>query len=487
MLDCTVTARGFEMHIKTKEGQNYVLTAQRKQDVDDWVSAIKDACNAATGGTWGGASPRKTMAPGMLAALGSGGTIRSPGGKSGKRGWAVKKGKKRYLILRPGELVYFDKEVTGDSPAEKPKGVIRLASASTNEVSSTCFLVRSEGMTQGWVFELSTASEASAWLTAIAQAIMDARVQLESGLSMSGWMVKKGKRRWFALKKGVLYWYNEVQPVESVNEQTANGCLSLKRCRVAQIEGQRFGIVVTPHQDTGEKPVEFSCYTDAEMKEWMDALKAGQAEHSQSTFVDPFASSGNGLVFGRRIEEVLAREGTTVPNIVTCCCEFLRLTALESPGIFRLSGSSNNINRLRDIFDAGEVVDFAHQEECELDSIAGVLKLYVRQLPEPPLMFANYQAFLEASDNPTAIRDLILKLPKPYYDFVVYLCHFLADIVALSDRNQMTPSNMAIVMGPNLLRPREEDLMSGLKDTPKVLNLTKTILSNMETVFPDGA
>jgi hypothetical protein len=41
LTDCVVTARGFDMQIRTKEGVIYTLTAARKQDVDDWVSAIK--------------------------------------------------------------------------------------------------------------------------------------------------------------------------------------------------------------------------------------------------------------------------------------------------------------------------------------------------------------------------------------------------------------------------------------------------------------
>lgn len=41
LTDCVVTARGFDLQIRTKEGVIYTLTATRKQDVDDWVSAMK--------------------------------------------------------------------------------------------------------------------------------------------------------------------------------------------------------------------------------------------------------------------------------------------------------------------------------------------------------------------------------------------------------------------------------------------------------------
>jgi hypothetical protein len=462
MLDCAVTARGFDLNIRTKEGVMYVLTAGRKQDVDDWASAIKDACNAAQ-------------------------QMRSSAGKVGmsssfvdtsKRGWAVKKGKKRFLVLKQGELLYFDREQSGagDSFSDKPKGTIKLATASANEVTSGSFLVRSEGSKDGWVFETPEASE---WVVAISASI--GNVSADSGLSHSGWMVKKGKRRWFALKKGTVMWFNDVQA--AVDQESANGFLLLKRCRIVEDAKSRT-ITVTPHAESGEKPLEVVCYNSSDLAGWLHALKGGQADAAQTTMVDPFASTGNGLVFGRPIEEVLEREGTTIPQIVTLCCEYLREVAMEHSGVFRLSGSSGEINKLRDVFDAGEVVDF-FADEVDRDCVAGLLKLYIRQLPEPPLSFGLYKDFLAVNDDPTGLRDLVDQLPQHNYDFLVYLIGFLGDIAELSEVNQMTPSNIAIVMGPNLLRQREGegDLVSGLKDTPLMLSCCKNLVAHRATIF----
>ncbi len=482
MTDCSVTARGFDLQIRTKEGVVYVLTAQRKQEVDDWVTAIKDACAAVGGGgsasgNGGGASSVMSRKSGVVPAAGRAGS----GGMASletKRGWAVKKGKRRFLVLRAGELLYFDKEHLGTGEiTDKPKGSIRLATASANEVTVNTFLVRSEGSTEGWVFETP---EAGAWVKALN--VFIAAASTDGGLSHSGWMVKKGKRRWFALRKGLLMWFSEVQA--QVDPEQANGSLLLKRCRVVE-DSKTKTIVITPHADMNEKPLELVCYTPGEMSEWLSALKGGQADASQTTMVDPFASTGTGLVFGRPIAEVLEREQTQVPNIVTTCCNYLRDTAIEHSGLFRLSGSAASINKLRDAFDAGEDVDFA-KEEVDLDSVAGLLKLYIRQLPEPPLTFELYKEFLAAHDNPTNLAALVLRLPQHQRDFTIYLLDFLCEIAALSDRNQMTPSNIAIVMGPNLLRPRdgEGDLVTNLKETPIMLSCCKTLVASWEQIRP---
>ena len=490
MTDCVATARGFDLHVRTKEGVVYILTATRKQDVDDWVNAIKDACVAANGGGAVGGSNSSGGVSSGGSGIGSngGGAVRASvmvgggaggfGGLESKRGWAVKKGKRRFLVLRAGELLYFDKEQSGSGePADKPKGSIRLATASANEINSNSFLVRSEGSTEGWVFETP---ESGAWVKALTAFINLASSSGE--LSHSGWMVKKGKRRWFALKKGLLMWFTEVQA--QADAANANGSLLLKRCRIVE-DAKTKTIVITPHAEMNAAPLEVVCYTAQELSDWYAALKGGQADASQTTMVDPFASTGTGLVFGRPIAEVLAREKTEVPNIVTVCCDYLREVALEHPGIFRLSGSAASINKLRDAFDAGESVNFA-EEEVDLDNMAGLLKLYIRQLPEPPLTFNLYKDFLAAHDNPTALKELVKRLPKQCLDFTVYLLDFMCEIASLSERNQMTPSNISIVMGPNLLRQRdgEGDLVSNLKETPLMLSCCKNLVANWADIRP---
>ena len=485
MMECAVTTRGFDLHIRTKEGELYVLTAPRKSEVDDWASAIKDSCNAARVSV-GGASNASGGIQNLGVSSGFGNNLGASGGGGGapqpKRGWATKKGKRRYLVLRTGELLYFDREQSGfgDAYTDKPKGSILLATAQATEVTPGSFLVRTEGSKEGLVFETP---EASGWVVAICAFV--ALSVADSGLSHSGWMVKKGKRRWFALRRGTLMWFNDVQA--SVQEDGANGTLLLKRCRIVDDVKART-ILITPHAETGEKPLEISCYNAGDMTAWMSALKGGQAAASQTTMIDPFASSGKGLVFGRPIEEVLQREGTLVPNIVTSCCEFLRETALEHSGLFRLSGASNTINKLRDAFDAGDVVDFlaGDDDEVEIDVVAGLLKLYIRQLPEPPLSFDLYTRFLDAADNVDELANLVQLLPDANYDFCVYMMDFLGEIASLSDRNQMTPSNIAIVMGPNFLRQRdgEGDLVSGLRETPVMLKVFGNLVANHETVFP---
>lgn len=76
-------------------------------------------------------------------------------------------------------------------------------------------------------------------------------------------------------------------------------------------------------------------------------------------------------------------------------CVGLLLYHMNEEGLFRISGSSSKIKKLKNAFDAGIV----NIEEYYRDAhtIAGVLKCYLRELPEPLLTFELYEEWINAS------------------------------------------------------------------------------------------
>ena len=58
-------------------------------------------------------------------------------------------------------------------------------------------------------------------------------------------------------------------------------------------------------------------------------------------------------VFGVSLEDLLKRDGSAIPLVVYQCIQAVDLFGLEVEGIYRLSGSSNHVSKLRSIFDNG--------------------------------------------------------------------------------------------------------------------------------------
>jgi hypothetical protein len=73
-------------------------------------------------------------------------------------------------------------------------------------------------------------------------------------------------------------------------------------------------------------------------------------------------------VFGVSLEDLYARDGTAVPMIVYQCFQAIELFGLDMEGIYRLSGSANHINQMKQLFDNGELASFTWNQGLVLTS-----------------------------------------------------------------------------------------------------------------------
>ena len=74
------------------------------------------------------------------------------------------------------------------------------------------------------------------------------------------------------------------------------------------------------------------------------------------------------------------------------CCNFL--IGLKEVGIFRLPGQASRIQTLKELYDAGSQEDFLQNEDVH--TVASLLKLYLKELPEPVVPFVLYSSYTEA-------------------------------------------------------------------------------------------
>jgi len=179
-----------------------------------------------------------------------------------------------------------------------------------------------------------------------------------------------------------------------------------------------------------------------------------------------------------------------VPYIITHSISFLEQKALGLEGIFRLSGNHSLIAELKTRFDKGEKVDF-FKENLDPHTVAGLLKLYFRELPEPLLTFDLYDMFLAAvSINEPATQLLQVKkvlqfLPRINQIVVVCLASFLHQVHQRCEENKMHPANLAIIFAPNLLRCENNDIGIMIEDTPYANELMIIFLQHFDTLFKD--
>uniref|UniRef100_A0A8D1K535 ABR activator of RhoGEF and GTPase n=1 Tax=Sus scrofa TaxID=9823 RepID=A0A8D1K535_PIG len=166
-------------------------------------------------------------------------------------------------------------------------------------------------------------------------------------------------------------------------------------------------------------------------------------------------------VFGVKISVVTKRERSKVPYIVRQCVEEVEKRGIEEVGIYRISGVATDIQALKAVFDANNKDILLMLSDMDINAIAGTLKLYFRELPEPLLTDRLYPAFMEgiALSDPAAkencMMHLLRSLPDPNLITFLFLLEHLKRVAEKEPVNKMSLHNLATVFGPTLLRPSE--------------------------------
>ncbi|XP_067399272.1 rho GTPase-activating protein 4 isoform X2 [Emydura macquarii macquarii] len=194
--------------------------------------------------------------------------------------------------------------------------------------------------------------------------------------------------------------------------------------------------------------------------------------------------------FPTDLEAFVQESGQAIPLVVQSCVRFINLHGLQHEGIFRVPGPQARVNEIREAFERGE--DPLAGSSCprDLDSVAGVLKLFFRGLQKPlvppdafPELLATAQ--LESpAERISHLRTLVGRLPAPVVVVLRYLFAFLNHVSQYSDENMMGPYNLAVCFGPTLAAAPDLDPVSA---QPHANEAVKWLIQHPEAVFPEAS
>ncbi|XP_045500115.1 rho GTPase-activating protein 4-like [Colias croceus] len=160
---------------------------------------------------------------------------------------------------------------------------------------------------------------------------------------------------------------------------------------------------------------------------------------------------------GRRRGQFAPPLDDTLPLVLTSCVRVIAGYGLRQQGIFRVSGSQVEMQALRAAFERGEDPLARVRDASDMNSVCGLLKLFLREL-RPPLLPPQLQGRLlrvAALPDDAAfarrLREALAVLPPPALLVLRYLFAFLHHLHEHSDANMMDAWNLAICLGPTLL------------------------------------
>uniref|UniRef100_A0A672YLE4 Rho GTPase-activating protein 44 n=1 Tax=Sphaeramia orbicularis TaxID=375764 RepID=A0A672YLE4_9TELE len=194
--------------------------------------------------------------------------------------------------------------------------------------------------------------------------------------------------------------------------------------------------------------------------------------------------------FGKSLEEHLNISGREIAFPIEACVTMLLECGMQEEGLFRVAPSASKLKKLKASLDCG-VLD-VQEYSSDPHAIAGALKSYLRELPEPLMTTELYDEWIQASniqDMDKRLQALMAaceKLPTDNLNNFRYLIKFLAKLSEYQDANKMTPGNMAIVLGPNLLWTHTEPNMTEMMTTLslQIVGIIEPIIQHADWFFP---
>ena len=164
-------------------------------------------------------------------------------------------------------------------------------------------------------------------------------------------------------------------------------------------------------------------------------------------------------LFGTDIAVSAKREKRAVPFIVTSCVREVERRGISEVGIYRVSGSAVDVAKLKKAYESNPYEAEQMLKECDVHSVAGTLKLYLRDLPESLFTTQIYQEMFKVYQSGGKSADylaLFSKIPQsPNQACIVFLIEHMVRVSQHERQNKMSLHNLATVFGPTMLHDRE--------------------------------
>lgn len=178
-------------------------------------------------------------------------------------------------------------------------------------------------------------------------------------------------------------------------------------------------------------------------------------------------------VFGFNIVSTLDDEQNTIPKIVRKCVNEIEKRGMNIVGIYRVSGNAKKKRLLKAEFDRdSNAVDVSEESGVDCNVLTGIIKDYLRELPEALIPETALKIIREAKDSEVSpnmnkrqniLCELLRKLPYGSRATLIYIMDHLIRIQEKRDVNKMDMTNLSVCFGPVLMCPPSTQVVLDFK------------------------
>ncbi|KAM5222405.1 ralA-binding protein 1 [Ctenodactylus gundi] len=160
-----------------------------------------------------------------------------------------------------------------------------------------------------------------------------------------------------------------------------------------------------------------------------------------------------GIPLADAVERTMMCDGVRLPAVFRECVDHVEKHGMRSEGIYRVSGIKSKVDELKAAYDREESPNL---EEYEPNTVASLLKQYLRDLPENLLTRDLLPRFEEAcgrgteSEKVQEFQRLLRELPECNCLLVAWLVVHMDHVIAQELETKMNIQNISIVLSPTV-------------------------------------
>ncbi|WFD19707.1 rho GTPase-activating protein [Malassezia caprae] len=196
-------------------------------------------------------------------------------------------------------------------------------------------------------------------------------------------------------------------------------------------------------------------------------------------------------VFGVPLRELHIRSGgAALPPSIERLLEEIESRGLQEQGIYRISGTRSAVTRLQQALNS-QPVQHINFNSADVHVLTSVFKLWLRDLPEPLVPFAFYDALIESErvtqheERVRLMRKIVASFPPCHYLALERVTYHLVLVAKSSRSNLMAAHNIGLVFGSTLLNPPTSttQVARGIENLGRAAHIVKIMVVMNRYIF----
>ncbi|XP_075568584.1 rho GTPase-activating protein 5 [Pelecanus crispus] len=207
------------------------------------------------------------------------------------------------------------------------------------------------------------------------------------------------------------------------------------------------------------------------------------------TFNPPIRRNWESNYFGMPLQDLVTPE-KPIPLFVEKCVQFIEDTGLCTEGLYRVSGNKTDQDNIQKQFDQDHNISLESMG-VTVNAVAGALKAFFADLPDPLIPYSLHQELLETSkildktERLHELKEIVKKFHPVNYDVFRYVITHLNRVSQQYKTNFMTADNLSICFWPTLMRPDFEN-REFLSTTKIHQSVIETFIQQCQFFFYNG-